>query len=517
MKNKIFTKPKSSDVKVVKIKTDTKFFGTLKLLLVIGVIALQIFGLIALYFWLTEVFVGYLGLSFLLSFCTCFYVVSSNKNGYSKAVWTIFLLVFFEFAWFFYLISDETIFFKKSKKYYKKIFNDYKFIPNIKIKNTDNRINLDATYLSSTANFPVYSNCKCDYYNSGTKLFDEILKNIKKAKKFVFIEYFIIADGVLLTRLLDILKQKVQEGVDVRIIYDDMGCHSKLKHKTKKYIKKIGIKLECFNRLVPIFNIALNYRDHRKIVIIDGNFAFTGGANLSDEYINEKRMHGYWKDSGIKVQGKAVDSFTIIFLRQWAFVTKKLQNLDKFLNMYKSYKNDSLVIPYADGLDYKNNIGMNLFNQTITQAQEKIYIMTPYFVPEETILTALKNKALAGADVRILLPQIPDKSYVYKVSINNAKKLTKFGIKVYLLKNSFVHSKCLLTDYQAIVGTINMDLRSFYQQFENAVYTNDKKIMNDILTDFNDCFFKSKILNYKKDNLINRIIVGILRIFSPLM
>ena len=525
MENKFFyqsKKNRSSDYRIIKIKTTSNFYGSLKTIILFCIISVQIIFLICSYLYIAEWFNSYLIISAILAILSSCYVLSTERNSYSKTVWVMFLLICFPFAWVFYLLSEEKFIFKKFKKRYNKIIekSPLKLDNNVLNLKLNNNVKQDCNYLYNTGNFLTYTNSKLNYFSSGTQLFDDILENLSKAKHFIFIEYFIISDGILLKRFLKILQQKASEGIDIRIIYDDMGCHGKLKFRTKKQIKKMGIKIVSFNRLVPIFSVAMNYRNHRKLVIIDGKIAYTGGANLADEYINEKRTYGYWKDCGIKMQGKCVDTFTTSFLRQWEFITKTNINYSLYLNKSINYKNNYAVTPFVDGLEYSHHIGHDMFLNVISNSQEKVYIMTPYLVPDDGILETLKNKALSGIDVRIIIPQIPDKKYVYTITLDNAKKLIPYGVKIYLMNDSFVHSKIILTDYSAIVGSINMDMRSFYQQFESAVYTNDEEIMKKVSNDFEKTFFNSSFITkeqLKKKNIFSRIKVGILRILSPLM
>ena len=229
---------------------------------------------------------------------------------------------------------------------------------------------------------------------------------------------------------------------------------------------------------------------------------------------------GYWKDCGIKIQGSSVDAFTLLFLRQWEVISKEREDYSQYLNKYKSYDNVSIVIPFADGLEYEHNIARGVYETLIASANEFLYIATPYFVVDDGITNLLINKALSGVDVRIILPGVPDKKFVYLVSRNNAEKLCEYGVKVYLAKDTFVHSKCVLTEEGVVLGSINMDLRSFYQQFECAVYTDDKKITKVVLDDFNFTMNKSVLINQSnklRKNLFYRVFAGIMQVFAPFM
>ena len=513
---------KSDHIFALKIKTESNGLGILKTLLVLFLIVIQAAVLVLSYMYLLSFFTWYFTFSIIMTLITAIYVLSSSYNGQAKATWILFLLISLGFGYIIYWMSDKRILLSKSKRKLKKInakttdlkpiFNP-ELIENSKIRST-------ATYLKNASNSEIHKNTNLTYYSNGATQFDAILEDLKTAKEFVFIEYFIISNGILLNRFLKILKQKAQDGVDVRIIYDDMGSHGTLKSKTKKEITKAGIKLQPFNRLVPIFNIALNLRDHRKIVVIDGKIAYTGGTNLADEYVNEKRMHGYWKDTGIKIDGPAVDNFTIDYLNQWSFLTGKDVDYSSYLNKATKHKNNSIVVPFVTGPHEPESVAENIYAQMIANADEKLYIMTPYFIPTETITKLIIAKAKAGVDVRLILTDVADKKFVYTVSRNNAEKLIDAGVKFYTMKHSFVHSKIVLNENSAIVGSINIDLRSFNQQFESAVFTNDTIVLQNVFEDFKKTIEASTEItakNRKSNHFANRLLAGIFNLVSPFM
>ncbi len=510
-----------TDYKVVRIRTETNGWGAVKSLVVMAVLGLQLALIVSIYMFLGYLFKWYLTLSYILSLLTCIYVLSTNKNSLSKAVWVIFILVSFGFGYIIYFLSDERIFFGRSKKKYKKIFEGaQKYRDDNALPEGHEPIARDAEYLFKTGGFVPYTFTELKYYPSGAQLFDAVLEELDKAEKFIFIELYIISDGVLLKRVLDVLERKAASGVDIRIIYDFIGCHRTLSVASQKRIKKAGIKIMPFNRLTSRFSVALNFRDHRKMIIVDGRTVFTGGANLADEYINEKRMFGYWKDAGLRAEGNAVSAFTLFFLRQWEFVTGAEEDYSPYVSAAQPKLSDSVVIPYADGLDYDYHIGKNVYENIISAAKERLYVMTPYFIPDDSLLQLLINKALSGTDVRLILPGIPDKSFVYSVTRNYAEKLIDVGVKVYCMKNSFVHSKLMLSENCAVIGSINLDLRSFYQQFEVAVYTDDRGVIGDLLSDFQSTFERSELIgegNRMRRNILHRLYAGMLQLVAPFM
>lgn len=502
----------------VKIKTEFNL-GVLKTFLVALIILAQFAILVLSGLYLINLFKWLVIFSLTVTIIFCLMCLSSKKTGQTKATWIFLMLITPTFGWILYLLSNERFMFSFKKKKYQKIYSNSNILESTAKKgNLSPNTKNDCLYLETYGKFPICNSTTPTYFSTGATLYDSILSDLEKANNFIFMEYFIISDGVLLNRILDILERKAKEGVDVRIIYDDMGSHGTLKRKTKKRMRASGIKLHTFNKLVPIFNLALNLRDHRKIVVIDGKIAYTGGANLADEYINEKRTHGYWKDSGIRLSGRCVDTFTLSILRQWEFLTNKKVEYSKYTNIIKEESsNDKICIPYVTGPDYEQKIAKDVYENLIANATEKIYIMTPYFIPDETILGLLKNKAQCGVDVHIILPEIPDKSFVYLITLDNAETLMKYGVHVHIMKNSFVHSKVVLSENACVVGSINMDQRSFYQQFESAVYTNDTSVMEEVLADFNKCISRSIPHTIKKKGLIKTNLIYILRLVSPLM
>ena len=512
-------KVRSSDKSVLKVRTEKNgLVGTLKVAVVAILVLIQLGIQIFLYGYFAAVSGVYSLIAFILSIISCIFLLSSNRSPASKAVWTFIILIFFQVGFILYFLTNSKVFFRRNAKRFKEVFArsesqrpEYT-APEI----ADGRVKEDCGYLQRVGGFTPFTATDTEYFPSGGRLFDDIVEKISKAEKFVFIEFFIISDGKLLEKFISILSEKVKLGVEVRIIYDDLGSRS-FSHRQRKRIKESGIQLMTFNKLVPAVNFVLNIRDHRKIVVVDGKVAYTGGANLADEYTNETRLYGYWKDEGIRVEGEAVDGFSLMFLRQWDFLTRKFTDYKPYFNHYEKRENTSVSVPFSSGLDRDVFIGKELYLNVISKAQEKLYLMTPYLVPDDAIFNMLVNKAQSGCDVRVVLPAIPDKPYVYIVSLDFAARLADKGVKILLMRDSFVHSKVMLTDYCAVVGSINIDLRSFYQQFESALYTNDKAVLKQVGEDFENTFSECEPLTKKKNNAKNRLLALLLKIVSPLM
>ena len=513
------TKIRSFDRSVLKVRTEKNAWaGTLKIAVVAFLVLLQLGIQIFLYGYFAAISGIYSLVAFILSIVSCLFLLSSNRSPASKAVWTFIILIFFQVGFVLYFLTNSKVFFRRQKKRFKEVFEKSESqrpeytSPDI----PDGRIKEDCEYLKSVGGFTPFCATDTKYFPSGGQLFDDILESISRAEKFVFIEFFIISDGVLLERFIKLLSEKVKDGVEVRIIYDDLGSRS-FSRRQRNRIMESGIQLMTFNKLVPAVNFVLNIRDHRKIVVVDGKVAYTGGANLADEYTNESRVYGYWKDEGIRVEGEAVDGFTLMFLRQWDFLIRKCTDYTPYFNHFERKENTAVCVPFSSGLDRDVFIGKELYLNVIAKSQEKLWLMTPYLVPDDAVFNMLINKAQSGCDVRIVLPSIPDKPYVYIVSLDFAARLADKGVKICLMRDSFVHSKIVLCDYCAVVGSINIDLRSFYQQFESALYTTDSGTLREVEEDFVKTFAECEPLTKKKNSAKNRLLALVLKVVSPLM
>ncbi len=405
--------------------------------------------------------------------------------------------------------------FKYEKEYSKYLVQDEKLKEEVDNKKLDN-----IKYLINRTNYFVSTNNDITYYNFGEKFYPELLNELKKAEKFVFMEYFIINEGNMWNGILDILKEKAAKGVDVRIMYDDMGSIAMLSTDYSNELAKYNIKCIPFNKLSPFRGIFMNNRDHRKMTIIDGKVAFSGGVNLSDEYINVNSRLGIWKDNGIKIVGDAIWNLTVMFLTLWNANRNEDKDITKFkYNFNDSDKNKGYVIPYGVAPLHKDLIGEDVYINIINCAKNYLYIMTPYLIIDTDMVNSLCRAAKRGVDVRIIVPGIPDKKIVYTQTTSFFRVLHNNGVKIYKFTNGFVHSKVFLSDdIRAVVGTINLDYRSLYLHFENGIYMENVGEIKKILSDF-ECTFKDcKELDDKdvKAGFIKSIWQAILRLFAPM-
>ena len=354
------------------------------------------------------------------------------------------------------------------------------------------------------------------------KTFRNIIKEQKKAEKYIFMEYFIVEEGFMFNSILSILEEKVKQGVEVRIMYDDMGSLGTLPASYAKQLEKKGIKAVSFNRISPIINTIMNHRDHRKILIIDGKVAFSGGANLADEYINKKVKHGHWMDNIICIKGKAVWSYLVMFLTNWNALRHEDFDYSVFKNedVVDDTLFDGYIAPYAETPLDEELTGQSVYEDLLNSANKYVYIMTPYLIIDSEMINTLIHTAKKGVDVRIIMPGIADKKIVHDIGTTYYKQLIQGGVKIYEYEPGFVHSKVFICDdTYATVGTINLDYRSLYLHFENGTLLYKSKKIMDVKQNFMDTLSKCKKIQVEDThvNIIKGLFLSIIRIFSPLM
>ena len=393
-----------------------------------------------------------------------------------------------------------------------------------------------AHYLQEYAGFPVYSNTRQEYFDSGGAFFHKVLEELEKAERYIFLEFFILREGAMLNPIISILGKKAAEGLDVRIMYDDLGCFLTLPADFRDNLERKKIKCFVFNPFRPIVSSLQNNRDHRKIISIDGKVAFTGGLNLADEYINAVERFGHWKDAAIMLEGEGAWSFTQIFLQMWNLGQKEE---DDYASFYPwkgggavggsasggsavggSNKSWGFVQPYADSPIDDENVGEHVYIQIINQAKRYVYINTPYLVVDDNLLSALSLAAKSGVDVRIITPHRWDKWIVAITSRSYYRRLITAGVKVYEYSSGFNHGKTFVSDDKiATVGTTNLDFRSLYLHFECGVLIYNSETIAAIKDDFLRTLPASHQISLKEcaRNAFQRIIPDVLRIFAPLM
>lgn len=378
-------------------------------------------------------------------------------------------------------------------------------------------------YLEGSAGYPTAKNTTVRYYRVGEEMYADLLPELEKAEKFIFLEYFIIRPGEMWDGVLEILKRKAAAGVDVRIIYDDMGCIDILPANYNATLEGWGIRTMAFNRFVPAVSLVMNNRDHRKITVIDGKVGFTGGINISDEYINAKERFGHWKDTGLMLKGPGVFNLTLMFLEMWNAFNKDGDNYADFIPSAFEEKgggSDGYVLSFSDSPLDNESVGESVYTDMLYQAKDYIYITTPYLAIDSELQTALCMAAKRGVDVRMITPGIPDKKLVYRLTRSYYPTLLRAGVKIYEYTPGFIHAKSFVCDDElCVVGTINMDYRSLYLHFEcgTLIYNNPEvvRVKQDDLETMEKC--RKVELSDMKTNFLGELLDSFLRSIAPLL
>ena len=376
-------------------------------------------------------------------------------------------------------------------------------------------------YLWSRAGYPVYENTLVRYYGEAKDAFRDLKKALEKAEHFIFMEYFIVEDGSAFRELEEILVRKASQGVEVRLMYDDLGSSGKVNLAFARRLNEKGIRCVPFNPALPLLNLFLNHRDHRKVTVIDGRVGFTGGYNLSDEYFDRTRPYGKWKDTGLRLEGEAVRSLTAMFLELWCIQRGKKEDLGKYRDICHSVPARGFVQPYADDPLDRQRVAENVYMNLINRADKSLYFMTPYLIITDEMSHALGLAAMRGVDVRIITPGIPDKKTVYAVTRSYYGGLARQGVRIYEYAPGFCHAKQCICDGKIVsVGTSNLDYRSLYHHFENNVLFSGCDAVAEVAADFEETLSQCREVteDYRKDG--GAVLGGwqqILRLFAPLM
>ena len=378
-------------------------------------------------------------------------------------------------------------------------------------------------YLTHQAAFPVHRNTEVTYFPLGENKFKEMKKQLRLAEKYIFLEYFIVEEGVMWNEILDILIDKVSKGVEVRFMYDGMCSMVQLPYHYPKTMRKYGIKCKMFSPIKPVLSSHQNNRDHRKICVIDGHVAFTGGINLADEYINQKVRFGHWKDTAVMLKGEAVQNFTMMFLQMWNVSERGKEDYTKYLTP-KSLdirRELGFVLPYADSPFDHENIGEQVYFHLLNHAKKYVHIMTPYLILDNEMVTNLTYTAKCGIEVIIIMPHIPDKWYAFAVAQTYYEELISAGVQIYEYTPGFVHAKVFVSDNDtATVGTINLDYRSLYHHFECGTFIYNNPVVWEIERDFQNTLKTSQkitMLDVKERRIGMKMVGSVLRLIAPLM
>ncbi len=459
-------------------------------------------------------------------------IVNHDINPSYKLTWSVLILGIPVLGLVIYLLFGRSRIAKKMEKQFSDLQNDPGFWRHIsedglkQLKKLNPDVGKQAHYIQKVAGYPVHQNTSAEYFQVGDELFPRLLAELEAAEHFIFIEYFIINNGVMWHEILNILERKAADGVDVRLIYDGFGCLTTLSNKYCNELRAKGIKCEVFNPFRPILNVIQNNRDHRKLCIIDGHTGFTGGINLADEYINRKRRFGHWKDTAIMLKGDAVWNMTVMFLHMWHVVTNSKDSIQYELYRPEKYLKTKIdgsgfVQPFCDSPLDEEIVGENVYLNIIHNAQKYVYICTPYLIIDNEIMTSLCLAAKNGIDVRIMTPGIPDKKIVFLLSQSYYRTLLEAGVKIYEYQPGFLHAKSFVSDDDiAVVGTINLDYRSLYLHFEDGVWMYKNKIVEDIRDDFEHTLYSCKEVPLsfcRNRSIFVRIIQNVMRLIAPLL
>lgn len=519
-----------------KIKSKSERNGlTINFGIITGIVGIliQIILIMNLYNFFFEYYILFYSLSSIISIGIILYINYKDDNPSYKIPWIVLILLIPIIGVSVYLVARFTVAgnrkrINEEKKVIEKWDNFLKeryeeeylreYIKDLYEKDisTYNEIN----YIWNQSKYPAYINTRVEYLEIGEKMNERMLEELKKAKKFIFMEYFIISEGKMWNDIYEVLKEKAKQGVEVRVILDYVGSLRISPQNFKKELKRNGIKVKIFNPFNKMLNMQLNFRDHRKITVIDGKVAFNGGINIGDEYINAYDKYGHWKDMSVMLEGEAVFSFTKMFLDIWNRVTKPAEE-DSRYNIKHTVKDcEGIVIPYgADPAD-KTSMAENVYLNIINNSQKYLYITTPYLILGYNLIEALSRAANRGVDVRIITPYIPDKKNIQVLTRSHYDKLLSNDVKIYEYKPGFIHGKVFVSDDKtSVVGTINLDYRSLYLHYECATWMYKTGAEKHIKADFLETESKSILIDneiWKNRPLARRIFESILRLFSAL-
>ncbi len=496
--------------------------------LVVMLLLIQVAMIVVFYNLFKEFVPHYYAFSGVFTAVMVLILINSRMDPSSKVTWLIIIMIMPVFGCLLYIYTQSDFGHRALKKRTDMLIADVRdIIP--QDKGVLERLNAEnpevaalAAYMRRGGCRPVFDGCDVKYFPSGEDKFQELLKQLRKAEQFIFLEYFIIDEGLMWGEVLEILAEKAKKGVEVRVMYDGTCEFSLLPRNYPKKLRELGINCKVFAPLTPFLSTHYNYRDHRKILVIDGRVAFTGGINLADEYINERERFGHWKDTAIMVRGEAVRSFTMLFLQMW-----NISELKPDFGVYVEQHECDLpeakgyVLPYGDCPLRSEKLGERVYLDILNRATGYVHIMTPYLVLDGVMENALEFAAERGVDVKLILPGIPDKKAAYALAKTHYRRLIDSGVKIYEYTPGFVHAKVFVADdREAVVGSINLDYRSLYHHFECAAYMYDTNCIPHIEEDFQQTLDKCRRVTYetiRKEKLTTKLVGFVMKAIAPLI
>ena len=453
-------------------------------------------------------------------------IIASDDNPDYKVPWLLFVLIIpvagFMLYFMFYSRTLQKRFIKRldtlKSQGYK--YDDSAQIT--KLQDENPIVASQAKMLCGIAETHLFTNTKQEYFPLGEDMYRHLLQDLETAEKFIFMEYFIIEEGKFWSSILEILKQKAASGVEVKVLYDDIGCMMTLPGDYHKTLRSYGIEATPFSRLKGNADSEFNNRSHRKITVIDGKIGYTGGVNIADEYINEVAKYGHWKDTAIRLEGEAVRELTKLFLVDFGINVRKMPHIRDDLYPKTEIKENGYVVPFGDGPHplYNRRVGKSVIQNMLNGASRYMWMTTPYLIIDNDLCQSVENAALRGVDVRIIVPHIPDKKLIFGMTQSFYHRLMTAGVRIYEYEPGFIHAKSYLSDdNQAMIGTINLDYRSLVHHFENGVWMYGCESIKDLKADIEDILNKSiEVTNdMLKTNLLQRFSRAVVRIFAPML
>jgi len=497
-----------------------------RMTIIIFLLLLQLVTTALLLYYLEEYYFAVSFAFFIFSFLALLHIINREMSPDLKIPWIVFVLVMPTFGVVAYVMFSQSKVSFRQRKLYKATINESKKV-RANCKNTEVDLSElgdkrgQAEYLLGNPLNVIYKNTDTKYFASGEDFFADLICELQKAEKFIFMEYFIIKRGKMWNSILAVLEEKAKQGVDVRVMYDDLGSIAKLPMNYPSTLKKRGLKCCKFNRFIPIVSGVHNNRNHRKITVIDGKVAYTGGVNLSDEYINDIKPFGYWKDTVLKLKGEGVQAMTFMFLQSYGMQSKPLDDMQKFV-VNESQEGEGYVIPFGTGPRpiYPDYVGKEVLLNLINGAKRYVYITTPYLIIDHELKNAIQTASKRGVDVRIVMPGIPDKKMIFTLSRSNYACLIKSNVKIYEYFPGFVHSKSIIVDDEVgMISSINLDYRSLVHHYECGVWMYKASALKELKEDFDSIF--EECMLFKLDDAqmspIQRVFCGLIKIFAPML
>lgn len=483
---------------------------------------LQIAALAGVFFFFRKYFAHFYALCELLSLLVVLHIVREDTNPIYKIPWIILNLTLPILGGLSYLMFGSLRFSRRERQRAQRIAASCRSALRSRpdaAQRVPEEFRPLSRYLENCADAPVYDGTDVRFFTLGEELLPVLLEELEGARRFIFLEYFIIAPGTMWDSILDVLRRKAAQGVDVRVIYDDIGCLGLLPSHYARLLERSGIACVAFNPFTNLFSARFNNRDHRKICVIDGNVGFTGGINLADEYINAYPKHGHWKDTAVQLTGRAVWSLTVMFLSLWDYERRESEDLSAFAPEIAPDAR-GLVQPYTDIPIDAEHVGESVYCSILNRARKYVYITTPYLIVDNELISALTIAAKSGVDVRIITPGIPDKKMVWRLTRSYYGVLLRAGVKLYEYTPGFIHAKEFVADDRcAVVGTINLDYRSLCHHYECAALLWDVPAVNNIREDYLATLKQCREITpafCARECGRHPLLVSLLRIFSPL-